>query len=55
MDFYEILGVAFTLGLKQPSGTEIHQNLANSTSGPLKYSAMGSLNMYRKIHQNTKG
>ena len=46
------------LRLKQPSGTDIH-NLENSTSGPLKCTK-GSpntycINVYRKIHQNTKG
>ena len=37
--FYQ--GMHYLLRLKQPSGTEIHHNLDNSTHDPLKY-IMGS-------------
>ena len=48
------------LRLTQHSGTEIHHNLETLTCDPIKYK-MGnpilivSINMYGKIHQNTKG
>ena len=40
--------------LKQPSGTEILDNLENSTCDPLKYT-MGYPKLIGIIHQNTKG
>ena len=49
------------LRLKQPSRTEKQDNLETSTCGPLKYKMDNPIlikyciNMYRKIHQNTKG
>ena len=45
------------LRLKKLSGTEITHNLENPTCDPFKYT-MGTpilINMYGKIHQNTKG
>ena len=51
-------GLHCLLRLKQPSRTEIHHNLENSTCDPLKYtmeSLTYCINIYGKIHQNTKG
>ena len=54
-------GLHCLLRLKQPSGTEIHHNLENSTYDPLKY-IMGSPILIvpvfmgkSEFHQNTKG
>ena len=50
-------GLHCFLRLKQPAGTEKH-NVENSTCDPLNYKISNPLtnciNMYGKIHQNTK-
>ena len=52
-------GLHHLLSLKQPSGTEIHYNVENSTCDPLKVHN-GQFHtffiiVYGKTHQNTKG
>ena len=46
------------LGLKQPSGTETYRSLENVTTDPFKVHNWQShtycINMYGKVHQNTK-
>ena len=48
------LGLHCLLRLKQPSGTEIHHNLENSKEHNWQ-SHTYCINMYGKVHQNTKG
>ena len=52
-------GLYCLLRLKQPSGTELQLDLKSSTHDPLKCKNGSSytycINMYGKIHQNTKG
>ena len=52
-------GLHCLLLLKQPSGTEIHHTLENSTFDCLLYTMdiphTYCINMYGKIHQNMKG
>ena len=52
-------GLHYLLRLKEPSGTEIHHTLENFYLWPIKVhngqSHTYCINMYGKIHQNTKG
>ena len=51
-------GLHCLLRLKQPSGTELQLDLENSTHDPFELNGSFHtycINMYGKIHQNTKG
>ena len=51
-------GLHYMLKLKPPLWTEIHHNLENSTRDPFRNNGQSHtycINMYGKIHQNTKG
>ena len=53
-------GLNCLLQFNQSSWKEIHHYLENSTQGPLKYTMCSPIlsyciNVYGKIHQNTKG